>query len=475
VVALAAAALYLRLSQHHSALLYPDGYQYLLMARGISEHFQPTTVLGPGGDTFAPSADAALKPLFPLLVAGVHTLGLSWLDAARLVTVVAGAFTVIAVTLLVSKLSGSTLAGLAAGLLFLSSPSVGFWSGFSGPDPLAQALALAAALAFVHRRPRVGGILTGLAIAARPEMVIVAAVAAVASLRTEEARRDLARAAPAAIVTGSLVFTLLRAPITIQDWRLVWLSPLVLAIVGLLVFVPSALLRWAAITALGAVVLLVHTWSGPEGVWRDDWPLLLVAAAGFLVLMQDERRQAIACFGFAVVLLLGAVYVLKNPALPRYFSLLLPVAAVLAGVATTSLPRWAMPLGFGAIALAAGTGFLRPEQGNRDYDMFSLVAQRVAPALDSTPLITAAPDAYGFWLPTKGVRAMQPGARGTVLLDAAQRLYEPGLTAKGRVIARVTEEIAFSRPNGEIDAGPAVLVAGRVVVAHRRGLTVRPR
>ena len=116
-VALFALALAVRLHQQHDALLYPDGYQYLLMARGIGEHLQPTTVLGPGGDLFAPSPDAAAKPLFPLVVAAVYALGVSLLDAARLITAVAGACVVTAVALLVSRLSGSRIAGVAAALL----------------------------------------------------------------------------------------------------------------------------------------------------------------------------------------------------------------------------------------------------------------------------------------------------------------------------------------------------------------------
>ena len=63
-----------RIAQQHRGLLYPDGYQYLLMARGIGEHLRPTTVLGPGGELFVPSADAAAKPLYPALVACVHAL-----------------------------------------------------------------------------------------------------------------------------------------------------------------------------------------------------------------------------------------------------------------------------------------------------------------------------------------------------------------------------------------------------------------
>ena len=52
----------LRLRAMHAGLLYPDGYQYLLMARGIGEHLQPVATLGHGGDTLAPSADAAASP-----------------------------------------------------------------------------------------------------------------------------------------------------------------------------------------------------------------------------------------------------------------------------------------------------------------------------------------------------------------------------------------------------------------------------
>ena len=238
-----AVALGVRLSQHHEALLYPDGYQYLLMARGIGEHLQPTTILGPGGEQFVPSADAGVKPLFPILVAGVHALGVSWLEAARIVTAAAGATAVVALSLLVSKLSGSRLAGIAGGLLLLASPTVGFWSGFSGPDPLAQALVLTAALAFVHRRPRAGGFLTGLSILARPEIVLLALAAAVVSLRNEDSRRDLFRAAPAAVLTAGLGFLLMRSPVTVGNERLLWVAPLALAVAALAAFVRAGSVR----------------------------------------------------------------------------------------------------------------------------------------------------------------------------------------------------------------------------------------
>ena len=112
------------------------------MARGIAEHLRPTTVLGPGGELFVPSADAAAKPLYPALVAGVHALGAGWLHAAQIVTECSAAAAVAVTGALAARVSGSRLAGAVAGLLLLASPAVAYWSGFSGPDPIAQALGL---------------------------------------------------------------------------------------------------------------------------------------------------------------------------------------------------------------------------------------------------------------------------------------------------------------------------------------------
>ena len=459
-------ALGVRLHQHHAALLYPDGYQYLLMARGIGEHLQPTTVLGPGGDEFVPSPDAAVKPLFPLLVAGVHALGLSWLDAARLVTATAGALAVAGLAVLATRLSESRLAGLGAGMLLLASPSVAFWSGFSGPDPLAMALALWSATAYAYGRPRVGGVLSGLAISARPELAIVGLAAAIVSLRRESNRRALVQALPAAVVTTVLVFGVLRTPIAVQDWRLVWLAPLLVGALALIAFAPQRVLKLGSLIAVALVGLVLVAEPGPAEVWAYDWPLVVIGVLAIVAVVRDDARGSTARFVLGALVLLGCVYVLKNPTLGRYFSLLLPAVVLLAALGAASLPRRLVPAALGAMAVVVVAGFLQPVPGSRDYDMFSAVARSAAPHLPSVALVTAAPDAYGFLLPGQTVYAMSPGRRGAVLLDAAQRLYLPGLTARGRVVARVGDEIAFARPDGEIDAGEAVVVLGRVVEAH---------
>ena len=338
-------ALGVRLGQHHTALLYPDGYQYLLMARGISEHLQPTTVLGPGGEAFTPNADAAMKPFFPLLVAAVHALGVSWLEAARIVTVTASAVAVTALALVVAKTSGSRLAGLAAGVLFLAAPSVGFWSGFSGPDPVAEALVLTAALAFVHHWPRAGGILTGLAIATRPEIAVVALAAALVSLRRPTARRELARAAPASGRHGSA-----RVPGAANAIR----SPGLAARVAI-----AALARGSLASRVDSPVVhalrrrrrrggrRLRTRSRRPGHERSGTPTGRYSSSApecdDLASRGTRNHDRNAC-PWRRPPARGRL-VLKNPSLDRYFSLLVPAAAFLAGIAPASIPPWARPAG----------------------------------------------------------------------------------------------------------------------------------
>ena len=312
----------------------------------------------------------------------------------------------------------------------------------------------------------------GLAVATRPEIALVAVAAGLFALRGVEGRRQLARAAPATVVVVALVYGLLRAPVSVTDWKLALLV-LVLAVgLGLALVLPTRWLLYLPVAAVVLVAFAIATEPGPQELWQDDWPSLLAGAAGLAVLVARGRNhQAATLTAVGIVLLLGSVYLVKNPGLVRYFSLLLPAVAVLAGLALSALSPRERVAALPAIAVVAAIGWFQPVPGNRDFDMFPMVARGIASTLASAhpePLVTAAPDAYGFWLPGQPVRGMRPGARGAVLLDAAQRLYEPQLTAKGRAVARVSDDIAFARPDLEIDAGPAVLVVGLVVSRDRR-------
>jgi len=460
-------ALAVRLEQHHGALLYPDGYQYLLMARGISEHFEPTTVLGPGGEQFVPNADAAVKPMFPLAVAAVHAVGFGWMQAAEIVTALASAAVVALTFLLASRLGGTWLAGIAAAVVLLASPSLAFWSGFSGPDPLAQCLGLGAALAFVHSRPRVGGFLLALAVATRPELVVVAFGAFVFCTASPPRRPAAMRGALAFSLTLALVFVALRPPIALPDSELLWLAPVLVLVSAGAAFLPARRLAVGVAAALGAVAVVGFASApGMAEVWRTDWPLIGAAILGLVIAALDRERSGHALTILAVAIALGAVYWVKNPGLERYFAILLPLAALLVGIGAAALIRrwpWFVAPAAAAVAAIAAIGLAQAPAGTHDQDVFSRTAQKLEPVLSpGDPLVTAAPDAYGFWLPEQPVRTMRLGASGLVLLDPAQRSYLPHLTATGKVVARVDSELAFSRPNGEIDAGRAVLVAGRV-------------
>ena len=475
-IGLFALAFVIRLEQHHSALLYPDGYQYLLMARGISEHFEPTTVLGHGGELFVPNADAAIKPVFPLAVAIVHFFGIGWLTAAEIVTALASAAVVALTFLLATRLGGTWLAGAVAAVVLLASPSLAFWSGFSGPDSLAQALGLGAALAFVHHRPRVGGVLLALAAATRPEIFLVALGAYAVCLATPPRRRDATQGAIAFALTIALVFLALRPPIAVPDRELLWIPvALVLLCLAAAILPVNRLAIGAAATVLvAAAVVGSVSASGLAEVWHRDWPLIGVGLVGLGIATFDPDRRRAGLGIFAVAVALGAVYWVKNPGLERYFAILLPLAALLAGIGAAALVqrwRWSLvPVGAVVVAVVA-IGFARTSIGNYDQDVFSRTAQKLEPLLaPDDPLVTAAPDAYGFWLPKQPVRTMRPGTRGFVLLDSAQRSYAPELAASGKVIARVDSELAFSRPDGEIDAGRAILVAGQVTRDGGRAL-----
>ncbi|MEI7759841.1 MAG: hypothetical protein WCJ67_03630 [Thermoleophilia bacterium] len=76
--------------------------------------------------------------------------------------------------------------------------------------------------------------------------------------------------------------------------------------------------------------------------------------------------------------------------------------------------------------------------------------------------MTAAPDAFGWLLPERSVRAPRPGACGLILLDGSQRLYAPGLDAHGSEVA-LFAPASFMPPNGALDTGQILLVAGVVV------------
>ncbi len=446
----------------HDGLLYPDGYQYLLMARGIAEHLEPVTTLGPGGDLFAPNADAAAKPLFPALVALGSIFGASPLDAARAITVLAGAAVPLLTGLLALRLGTGRAAAAGAVVVCAVSPTLVHWSGYAGPDPLAQALALGAALALLHRRPVVGGALAGLCMVARVDYAVVALAALAAALVVRSLRREALRAATSAAVVVAVTVGLTRPPID---------TPPVDAIVGgvaLAALSASLLLAaarigaaWGACIAIAVVTLLALLDGGAwTSVARQDWPLVILALTGLALCLRAAGPRAIGLRILALSLPLAALYWVKNPGLARYVAQLLPELVLMAAVGLGTLHRGRVAIGTAAVALVAA-GVLVSSQPAVGTDGF----RELAPVLEHAPagvLVTAAPDAYGFLLPERPVRDFRAGTEGLVLVDGAARGLSSGLSVDGRLLTRIEVITGFLRPDGIVDRSPALLYRGRV-------------
>lgn len=463
-----------RTVQFHEALIYPDGYQYLLMARGIAEHGRPITRLGPGGDVFVPNADAALKPLFPLLVALLHLCGLSLRAAAEVVTVLAEAAVVVLVGALARRLTRSGLAAVVASALCLASPGLVFWSGFAGPDALAPALGLAAALALVSRRHTTGGVLAGLCVAARPEYALLAVVIAVVAISRRNSRAAAISAIVAAAGALGTVLLVTRPPLVHPEPRLL-LEAAAAAIVAA-IFVDQALrhprlMAPIGVLATGAAVALAaaawHATSSGPSLLETDWPLLTVGIGGLLLALLVPSLRAGACSLAASAALLGSAYYAKNPELPRYAAQLLPLLALGSAFGTAAVVRSQRSVFAAAIVPTAAVAALAlTPQPRPGPDPFAEIAGQ----LDSrsvTPLLTAAPDAYGFLLAPRPVASLTAGRFGLTLLDAAQRAYEPTLHARGAEVARLTGTGFLLRAGAPIDRRPALLVYGRVVTRGR--------
>jgi hypothetical protein len=468
VAAAFAGALALRFDRLQPGLLYPDGYQYLLMARGIGEHLRPTTLLGSGGDLFVPNTDAAAKPLFPALVAALHAFGVSGLGAARIVTAVAAAATVVLTGLVTARLASSRAAGVVAALLVLASPGVVFWAGFAGPGQVGLALALGSALALLRGRYAVGGVLAGLAACARPELLVIAVAAGLAASMRPQTRRAGGRAALAGTAALAVVLGTIRPPLGAPDAVLLAGVPLTLAPAAL---APIAghrrrLVAATAVLAAAAVATAVGTLPGLLELWRGDWALLTLGLVGFVLAAAHGSTRGPAVTTVLLGAVPTAVYALKNPHQERYFALLLPLAAILAGLGVAVAARTrigAVAAVAGALAVAAAV--MLPPPGGSSRDMFASLARDVGRTVSpDVPILTAAPEAYGFRLPTHAVRTLRLGLRGAIVLDAAQRAFAPELTARGRVLARFEPgEAVFVDPRGRVDAGGAVVVLGTVV------------
>jgi hypothetical protein len=452
-----------KLSRLHGGMLYPDGYQYLVMSRGIAENGRALFDTGRGGDVLLPNADAALKPFEPLLVALLHLGGLGWWDAASIVTAGAAVGVVLLAGALTWHVTGSKLFAGSAAALCIASPSVTWWSAFLGPDAVAPCMGLAALLAALRGRPQVAGVLAGLAATSRPEYALAAGVALIGMLIERETRQAAARGFACALLTVAAVIAVTRPPLGIVDGGQLAMAggAVILAGVAWAMVPRLAATSWAATVGMtGAIgVALAAALAGrAEGlhVLASDQPLIIgLVVVGLVLAAAGERRVLVIRLTLLIGLML-LIYWEKNPALDRYPTQLLPLAVVpaLAGLARIRRPG---AIRVAPLLVAFATLVLWPPSAPIETDTFRTVAGKL-PA-NGPALISATPDAYSFWLPHRSHRLIVPHARGLFIVDGATRSLTP-LRVCGTVLQRVSSEPGFAPPYAELDIEPAELVAG---------------
>lgn len=460
-----------RLRVAHPAPLYPDGYQYLAMARGIAEGGRPLLQLGVGGELLAPNADAAVKPVFPALIALLHTVGVPLGDAAAWIAALASAAVGPLAGLVALRLTGGSLpAALATAAVVVASPTVGFWHGFAGPDGLAIALALASALTALSRRPVLCGTLAALACATRPELALVAGAALCAGLLIERGRGAALRAASAGVLTLGAMLVALRPALPSVSISPVAAGLAATILAGVLAAV-ALRSRRPATQALALVVPLVLVAvstvraGGSEGwvtLLAREWPLLLCAALGSVVALTRQERRLAVVLGGSVAAWLALAYLLKNPGSERYSALVVPILALGVGLGVAMGSRRVQAALAAAVLVVAGVTAATRGAPAVGSDMFP----EVAVALERLPaglIVTAAPDAYGVLAPGRPMRQMRLGERGLIVVDATARAYEPHLRARGRLVATIPTAIGFLRPDGLLDRDPVRVIEGEVV------------
>src|SRR5262249_5080597 len=285
----------------------------------------------------------------------------------------------------------------------LASPAVATWWGYAGPDAFGVSLALAAALMVLYERPVLAGALAGAAATTRPELWLPVFAITAGGLATPRHRDATLRAATGTLAARSIVLLAVRPPIAAPPIELVGLGAVA---AGATAVVVASAERWWALPITAAVAAPAIGTSPAAIAWmRTEWPEVVLATAAIVLGIRSREHRRLLAPIVAVIASLALVYHVKNGGLERYLALLVPLVCVAAGIGIALLPRIrASAIVAGATALAVALLAGRPATG---HDAFALLAPKLTDD-PSLPLVTAAPDAYGYLLPRRTVVAMRP-------------------------------------------------------------------
>lgn len=294
--------------------------------------------------------ETGISPLFPLLHAAGIALGVPPLAAGRSVALLASA-ALAPLCALVAALAAGRLAGLVAGLVVALHPALVAASASLQPEGLAALLTAGGVLALQLRREMPASVATSLAGLARPEVMLLPPVVAMLAARRGW-RPALTALVPAILLLGPFVgfvaATTGRVALTGKDRWVFALGIEQYERRGAPIPMPAAKSRLAGIDHSGvAGWALANPAAALRGyAWRTGLlartafrtiggAVAILAAAGAFVAL---RRRGPAIPVLLPLLLLPVMpvgFVLGRHCLP-----LVPVAAILSGIAAAQLAGW---------------------------------------------------------------------------------------------------------------------------------------
>ncbi len=300
-----------------------DGHWYLSVAAHGYPAVAPTV-----GSTLTYGA-AGFEPVFPALIRATQYLGLTDIQAALAVSIVAGAVSVVLVWRLATALFDERVGSIAT-ILFMVFPGMAIAWGMTYSECVGLAMVAGCLLSMVKERWLWAGITGALATATSPmalPLMAAALVALVQVLRRREAPRPVI--AVALIPTGFIAYVVVlgaRYHDSLYWWHLQHQA-------------------WGARVDYGKSLLglLVHPWTGGyQGKGWMEWLGLIVVVVAIAVLVRTKPPLLITFYCLAAFVLMFVSNSLGFK--PRFLTWAFP--ALIAVAAATRRRGWQ------AIALA---------------------------------------------------------------------------------------------------------------------------
>jgi hypothetical protein len=350
--------------------IYPDSYQNLIVSENIKTYGSVLGFMGKNGMLY-PDYFMWTRPLFPLLINAVSSIGVTPILAARSIALLLGIFSIPLSYFLGKKIFSNSVSGLIAAFLLAISYNHTVWSGLLMTETTGVFFMLLFLLSFfatVEKKPalfQLQNILTGvffaLAVFTRYEYLIIAIPVVFYTLKkSPKPLFYLTTIFGFAFITF-LIFGLLLYPInSVVQVILSQLSDLltkilIVTIVAILCFLVYRFSSVRLKRSFGRVLPMIVTFlliilfflflphisdvsaqifgidvSIFNNFFYHDMLLSFFAFVGLLIMLKDKKQQNLSYFIIIAVVFLSFVYYQINPDMERYMTHLIPFLLIAA-------------------------------------------------------------------------------------------------------------------------------------------------